>query len=311
MKRLLRILSTCLLLFVFCSAGSAWGQAGNIRLVMGEFGSFGGAIDEESFNAALQSWIQHCNKTIEQFEGIPPQEADKLFFQEDLLQKLFSDQNLKSLEDSLKPLFARWGQHWDLNALSENDRGVVALLGQYGLTMLSAEGDAYLQINEVFFDNLFKPFLSPESSAYLAVKHQIPAVFFEDAGLAHSIQKMGDWAILWEQYLAVPDNTGPYRQDAAARYTEIMNILFFCEVENTPAFPRYNKRRMEQAWIRDLRAVSDKYPTSETGAIIVEFLTKIKKDGRKLAPATKKAITAGIAEVASGTPTQKNTPKKR
>lgn len=310
MKRISHILNTCLLLFVFCFAGSAWGQTGSVRLVMEEFGSFGGAIDEEPFKAALQSWVQHCNKTIEQFEGLSPQEADKLFFEEDFLQNMLSDQPLYSLQESLEPLLARWTKHWDLNALSENDRKVVAVLEQFGLKMISTEGDAYLAGNTAFFNNLFKPFLSAEALAYLTVKDQIPTRFFKDAGLMHSIQKVGDWAVLWEQYLALPDNGGVYRQHAAVQYTEIMDILLFCIMDNTPAFPRYNEGRMKDDWIRDLQAVSDKYPTSKTGAIIEDFLTKIKKDGNKLAPATQTTITARITEVASATLTQKTTSQK-
>ena len=299
-------------LFILGLMSSSFAQPNDTSLVLEDMESFAGAIDESEFIPALNGWIQKSHAFIEQFKAASPQEADALFFDENLWDDLAFSQELERVQESIQPVFARWSEHWDLSQLAPQDSRLASLLESYGLKFSQAEGAGYLAVDEVFFANLFQPFLGQESRAYLEIQKQIPSRWFSDAALIYPLGEMGDWAILWENYLTTHSATdSPYGQTARNQYRQIMDILFFCDMDNTPAFPSWNKGKMEQEWMQELQAIAAKHADSQTAGIILGFLQKIKADGYTLSATTKKDITAQISAVPSASSSSSSAPSKK
>ena len=284
------------LLFGLNSAALAQTAPG--PLVLEDYGSLNGAVDEKKFKPALEAWIEHGNALVAEFKALPPNQADRRLIDDNPLRNLQLAAPLERLEKIVRPVLSRWENHWDQAQLSADDRRVVAVLQKYGLKLEAVEGYPFLMVDQVFFENLIKPYLSPAAADYLALKGGQPQIFFADAGCYYSVEEMGDWAAAWENLLAgSPDSA--YKETAGDWYRLFMNFILFSELDNTPAFPRYNEGKMEEHWLEGLKTVAARHPGSRTADMVTRFIAAIEADGCTLSPAVKKDFTAEIETVIS------------
>ena len=299
-KRLSFFSASCLLALLLSPslAVSAFGQTNSTGLVIKDFGSLDGAVNEKKFKPALAAWVRHCNKLMERFKTLPQEKVDKLFIEGKALDALRQDGPLFALEEIVEPVLARWAEvprGEEDKQLSAADRKVIALLRQYGIMPGTVEGSPFLAADEAFFTTLFVPFLSPAASGYMAVRNSQPQNFFYTHGCYYTNEEMGGWAVAWEKYLNSRP-AGVYAQDAAKRYQVIMKYLLFGEakLEIQPAF---TDGKMVEHWIAGLQAVAAGHPQSRTAALVSDYLAVIKADGYKLPAAVKKTFAAKIAAV--------------
>ena len=101
---------------------------------------------------------------------------------------------------------------------------------------------------------------------------------------------MGTWAVQWERYLNTVPADSVYFTEGKKRYLEFMTHILFSDLPNTPAFPRYNKDRMEKTWMMALQSVALENSGTQTAALIMEFLGKIKANDNRLSAAYAEAL---------------------
>lgn len=131
-------------------------------------------------------------------------------------------------------------------------------------------------------------------TAYVALLDSQPSVLFADGGCRHSVKEMGTWAVQWEWYLKTVPVDSVYFREGKKRYRTFLTHILLSDLPNTPAFPSYNKGRMEKEWIAELKLVAPESPGTQTAALITEFLGKIKANGNRLSPAYEKALLSTI-----------------
>ncbi|MDL2216114.1 hypothetical protein LJB81_00105 [Desulfovibrio sp. OttesenSCG-928-M14] len=272
-------------------------------LVMGDFDSMRGVVDEAQFRESLKAWIRLCNRFILKFRDVPREEADILFQKNPSFRNLQDSDELARLDKIVRPVLNRWEEYGGPEKLGSDDRAVGELLEEYGIRFATAEGYPMLLVNQAFFINMLTPYLSQATVSYLAIRANQPDHYFDASACYYSHAEMGDWAVIWERYLNNPAvlkaTDSGYVKDAAKRYKAIMDYLLFSELESTPAFPKPN-RQMQDAWADGLRGIADTYSKTKTANILREFLRTIEPDARMLTPETKATFTAKIAAVCSG-----------
>jgi hypothetical protein len=276
-------------------------------LSLEDYGSLGGAVDEKAFKAALEAWIKQGNAIIEEYKAMSPDKADKAFMAENsnIVRRVSEGEALDKLDEIVEPVQERWSQDWEVDKLSADDRKVVDLLKKYGLLFEATEGSPFLLVDQPFFNNMVKPYLSPAAAEYVTVKNNHPQFFFSDGGCRYSVGEMGGWAVQWEQFINEhPDHK--YKNQAEKQYRVFMEFILFSDLPNTPAFPGHEGGKMQQDWIDGLNSVASKHPGTSTAAIVKEFLTAIKSSGYKLQKTTAQKFKDRIASAFRAAPTPAN-----
>ena len=298
MRKVTFCLASCLLAMVLLVPAVSAGEneALNEALVVSDYGSLGGAVDENAFREAINGWVARCNAYVDTFKTLPADKADSLLVSNPPEDVLHSDASLIRLEEVVQPLMMRWSESWDKNNLSDDDRKVIAVLKQYGLLLDSAEGYAFLMMEEKYFNNLLKPYLSQGMQEYLTIQDSQPQYFASDAAGIYSVEKMGGWAVEWERYLSSKP-TGMCMGKAKERYEFFMDYILFSTMDNTPAFPRSNGGKMEVSWRNALDAIASQYPDTQTASIITKFLDAIKANNYKLSTTIQNSFTTQISAV--------------
>ena len=250
-----------------------------------------GAVGEPAFRASLQGWERYYGKMIGNIASLPPEKADEAFFRNgtetDFCDELQSSEALDKLQASVGPLLSRWAESRKQGRLAPADRDVLALLQQHGLRPEFGEGTPFLQVDNAFFVKKLKGNFSPDLRACLDLAETQPSSFFSDGGCRYSVVEMGNWAVQWERFLAEhPGNAR--RADVERRYEFFMDFILFSTLDNTPAFPRSNKRKMKSEWQASLRTVAERNSGTRTAALIEAYLAAIQKDGFQLSGKNKK-----------------------
>ena len=127
-------------------------------------------------------------------------------------------------------------------------------------------------------------------SDYMSLRDSQPSVLFTDGGCRYPVKEMGTWAVQWERYLNTVPADSVYFKEGKKRYLEFMTHILFSDLPNTPAFPRYNKSRMEKTWMAALQSVALENPGTQTSTLITEFLGKIKANDNRLSAAYGEAL---------------------
>ena len=252
-----------------------------------------GAVDGAVLKAALEAWVQACNAVLGRLEGMEPDEAAMTMLawaDEDP----FASADVEAMDKHMATLLDRWlsaRYGHPQTPLGADDQKVLALLAAYGLIPQMAEGTTFFtaDVNVLRKRVSFEPPVAAYSD-YMSLRDSQPSVLFTDGGCRYPVKKMGTWAVQWERYLNTVPADSVYFMEGKKRYLEFMTHILFSDLPNTPAFPHYNKGRMEKAWIAALQSVALENPGTQTAALITEFLGKIKANGNRLSAAYEKAL---------------------
>jgi hypothetical protein len=251
------------------------------------------SIDEKAFKKALSNWTDYRDGIIGKFSEMSQEEADAAYFDEDSeLNKMGDSEELRILEESIRPVLYHYGS--DQETL--NDREVLALVVNSGIFIDTSEGDPDLIPDDKFLHGLIKHRLSGDAQAYMAAADLEPPSFYSDGGLAYSVEEMGDWAVAWETFISEhPDNR--HKERAAERYEFFMKNIFFCELDNTRtfSFSSGSEGMMEEYWIKGLNAVAAKHKGTVTASLVSEYVTAVKRNGRKFSQSTQNKFWQKIA----------------
>lgn len=252
-----------------------------------------GTVDEAVLKAALEAWVQACNVVLGRLEGMAPDEVAMTMLawaDEDP----FASADVEAMDKHMAALLNRWMSArygHPQTPLGADDQKVLALLAAYGLIPQMAEGTTFFtaDVSALRKRVSFEPPV-PAYSDYMSLRDSQPSVLFTDGGCRYPVKEMGTWAVQWERYLNTVPADSVYFTKGKKRYLEFMTHILFSDLPNTPAFPRYNKNRMEKAWIAALQSVALENPGTQTSALITEFLGKIKANGNRLSAAYEKAL---------------------
>lgn len=252
-----------------------------------------GAVDEAGLKAALEAWVQACNAVLGRLEGMAPDEAAMTMLawaDEDP----FASADVEAMDKHMAVLLDRWlsaRYGHPQTPLGADDQKVLALLASYGLIPQMAEGTTFFTADVSALRKRVS-FVPPVAaySDYMSLRDSQPSVLFTDGGCRYPVKEMGTWAVQWERYLNTVPADSVYFTAGKKRYLEFMTHILFSDLPNTPAFPHHNKGRMEKAWIAALQSVALENPGTQTTALIMEFLDKIKANDNRLSAAYAKAL---------------------
>lgn len=252
-----------------------------------------GAVDEEAFKNALETWIQSCNAYLNSYANMDSEQAARL-----IMSDYVDYFELKSgkVESCAESLLNRWiDTMYEDKVLNSDDQKILKLLASYGLEPEIVDGFAYLYKKDSTIHKRIKLDPMPaEYKAYMALKESQPDILFSGGGCRYSVKEMGTWAVQWERFLkSVPANSF-YSSLGKKHYTVYMDFLFFCEEPMTAAF---DEGTMSKEWRADLESLVKENPNTETAALIAEFLGKIKADKYTLTSKTKKTVTAKLHQL--------------
>jgi hypothetical protein len=270
-------------------------QAAPANITIKPYGSLSKTLDERAFKNALEDWVRQCNHALNEFQQMSDNVADRAFMgKNDTLRKLEEDNgHMARLQRVASPVLLRWQRHGDSDKLRPEDRKVLAVLKQYYIVPESEEGTPFLVFDRAAFNERLVPYLSPALSAYLKVHDSQPQRFFSDAACLYSVKQMGDWAVEWERFIAANQHS-QYRDEAQKRYHFFMDYILFSELDNTPAFPRRTRGRMEQSWIGELLTVAVMNTGTRTAAIVNDYLSSLKNNDYKLTKGIKQEFSHAI-----------------
>ena len=252
-----------------------------------------GAVDEAVLKAALEVWVQACNAVLSQLEGMEPDEAAMTMLAWADEAPLASA-DIEAMDRHMAAFLDRWMSArygHPQTPLGADDQKVLDLLASYGLIPQMAEGTTFFMADvsalrkRVSFDPPVAAY-----TAYRALRDSQPSVLFTDGGCRYPVKEMGTWAVQWERYLNTVPADSVYFTEGKKRYLEFMTYILFSDLPNTPAFPRYNKNKMENTWMAALQSVALENSGTQTAALITEFLGKIKANGNRLSAVYEKAL---------------------
>ena len=252
-----------------------------------------GAVDGAVLKAALEAWVQACNAILGRLEGMEPDEAAMTMLawaDEDP----FASADVEAMDKHMAALLDRWMSArygHPQTPLGADDQKVLALLAAYGLVPQMAEGITFFaaDVSALRKRVSFEPPVAAYSD-YMSLRDSQPSVLFTDGGCRYPVKEMGTWAVQWERYLNTVPADSVYFKEGKKRYLEFMTHILFSDLPNTPAFPRYNKNRMEKTWMAALQSVALENPGTQTSTLITEFLGKIKANDNRLSAAYGEAL---------------------
>lgn len=247
-------------------------------------------LEDPSFQEALGAWDRHCAEAIAAFGSLQPEQADKLFFSEESpFAQLQDSKQLHSLEAFALPSLDRRDERKE----TEEDKALFKELGKHGLLPESVEGNPFLLVSDAFLLQKAGSSFSPDLQAFQKVREKQPYTFVADGGLSSSLEEMGEWAVQWEDFLnSQPSNT--CRAEAEKMYQSLMTLMLMCDLDNTPAFPRFAGRKMNAEWRDSLHKVAAGHAGTHTANLVSDFLAAIQKDGFKLSKANEKRFQERI-----------------
>ena len=254
--------------------------------------------DDDALKTALESWVQECNAVLSTYQALAPDKAaEAIMAWED--ESPFPDKSIEAVQNSAEPLLNRW-----INSLyalpkvplSADDKKMLGVLADYGLLPQMAEGIPFLTVDM----NVLRKRISfePPMVAYTAFRALLdsqPTVLFADGCCLYSVKEMGTWAVQWEHYLKTVPADRVYFREGKKRYLEFITYSLLSDLPNTPAFPGYNKGRMEKEWVAALKYVASENPGTQTAALITEFLGNIKASDNKLSPSYETTLLRKLA----------------
>ena len=252
-----------------------------------------GAVDEAALKTALDAWIEACNAVLGRLESMAPDEAARgmLAWTDEAP---FDPASIGDMDKSMEALLDRWMSArygHPQTPLGADDQKVLALLAAYGLVPQMAEGITFFaaDVSALRKRVSFEPPVAAYSD-YMSLRDSQPSVLFTDGGCRYPVKEMGTWAVQWERYLNTVPADSVYFKEGKKRYLEFMTHILFSDLPNTPAFPRYNKNRMEKTWMAALQSVALENPGTQTSTLITEFLGKIKANDNRLSAAYGEAL---------------------
>ena len=260
--------------------------------------AFNGAVDEAALQAALDTWAQACNAAFGRLEGMAPHKAAMtLLAWAD--EAPFDATSMEAVEKSVADVLNRWMMArygYPQTPLGADDQKVLNLLAAYGLIPQLGEGTPFLEADTSTLRKRVR--LEPPVAAYtayVALLDSQPSVLFADGGCRHSVKEMGTWAVQWERYLKTVPADSVYFTEGKKRYHTFLSHILLSDLPNTPAFPGYNKGRMEKEWIAELKLVAAENPGTQTAALITEFLGTIRANGNRLSRPYEKTLLRKLA----------------
>jgi len=294
-RLVLCILPAILLLFNAMVFTASSAQTAPAYVTIKPYGSLAKALDERTFKSALEDWARQCNHVLDEFRQMSDNVADRAFMgRNDFLKELEEDNgHMARLQRVTSPVLLRWQRHGDSDKLRQDDRKVLSILKEYYIVPESAEGTPFLVFDRAAFNGRLLPYLSSALRAYLKVHDSQPQKFFYDAACRYSVKQMGGWAVEWERFIAANQHS-LYRDDAQKRYHFFMAYILFSDLDNTPAFPRHTRGKMEQSWIGELRAVTAMNAGTRTATIVNDYLNALKSNDYKLSKGIKQTFSNAI-----------------
>ncbi|SHF01556.1 hypothetical protein [Dysgonomonas macrotermitis] len=224
------------------------------------------AVDIDSVKMYLQEAHQIHEALRTKLRKASPQQADSIFMAQN-----YRPDHINFF-DLTEPTLSRWEVYGNT---TKEDTLIVGLLAEEGFEPIYiGEGNADIATNAYWYYNIFEPYVTDAVKGYMKIEADQDRLLSADAGLVVPLNELLDYAIEWEKYLkAYPE--GKLRSKTIARYRLYMELIMFCDYDNTPTFDR-TTGILEGYILEEIRALARKYPETESCKILQEYLSGLK-----------------------------------
>lgn len=203
------------------------------------------------------------------------EEADSIY----LADSFRFDQTIEfmKLDSVMLPVLERWSRAHSASEDEDQDIEIFNLLEEIGLEPeYISEGYTELKIKSHYYYELFQPYVTTETEQFMKISSDHDTLISSDGGLIVSLDTLLTRCIDWEKFLdRCPQSV--HTKKVIAQYGMYMQLILFCNYDNTPTFNRYTNR-IEDWVLEELQDLKDKYPDTKTNYILEKYLTELKQN---------------------------------
>ena len=255
------------------------------------------SVSAQDMGSLINEWEKSCNNFIEKYKNLPQNEIEKILLDERTLESFQSLPEVERLNSAMQDVFNELLQNQgDRTKLPGSRQALLNKLEASGLRLAMGEGQYWLQPDNKIVYKAFLPHVSAAMQDYLTCLSNQPDSFFSDGGLKFPVRNYIQWAQQWDDFLVKHPSLNVSEQ-AQKAYRFLMMTALFCDLPNTPAFPRYNKGKMQDEWLLELHTAVQAHPDGRTTAIVNDFLKAVKRNGNKISKSNRSRIEKQIFAV--------------
>lgn len=180
--------------------------------------------------------------------------------------------------DSLNNKYPKSIREIEMNGLESTPKNLQEYFSLFGAGLFMSEGMVYLDVLPEYFSSIFKDYVSPALSEYLAIRElELAEGFSEDAGLLISFEQVYERVLRWEKLVAA--NPDFILIDWANNYWETYLESLLTGMDNSRVFNFEGELKPE---IKQLyESIVKKGPETKSGEIIIGYYNRLEADDFK------------------------------
>lgn len=215
----------------------------------------------------IETWISRQNAVKEQLPSLTPAQANQLYE----AYKKENDSLLTELATIEQPLLDSYVSYHDATTgkitLPDSVRPTQNLLSRTGIEFWEV-GEGFTELRAVpgFYQNLFGKYLTSDYREYVAtLAREDEKLFTADAGLVISFEELGQWIVVWENYLKKYPQS-QLSDEIKLKY-KTYQLMYLLGLDNTPTM-EYSTGKLYPENIEEFKRFSEKNPESYTTQLI-------------------------------------------
>jgi hypothetical protein len=214
----------------------------------------------------IETWLARQKAVKEKLPSLTPAQANQLY----VSYKKENDSILAELATLEQPLLDSYVSYHDATGkiiLPDSVRPTHNLLSRAGIEFWKI-GEGFTELRTVpgFYQNLFDKYLTSDYREYVAIiAREDEKLFTADAGLVISFEELGQWIVVWENYLKKYPQS-QLSDEIKLKY-KTYQLMYLLGLDNTPTM-EYSTGKLYPENIAEFKRFSEKNPDSYTIQLI-------------------------------------------
>ncbi|MDU1891464.1 MAG: hypothetical protein E6767_12315 [Dysgonomonas sp.] len=232
-------------------------------------------VNIDSLKKYLEKEKRMREALIVQLKNTTPEQADFLYTTDGY--KFYLTKDFETITGIAMPTLMRSSGVFSDHPLSQEDELVIQLLEEHGLEpQYVGEGYTELYINPHYYYEIFKPYITEETSEYISILAGQDGVTHMDAGMVVPLEVLYKRCIEWEVFLSKYPET-KHKKDIIQQYGIYMGYIMFCTADNTLAFDRETKKL--NSWVLEsVNELLSMNTDSHANFIIKEYMKELQNN---------------------------------
>ncbi len=233
------------------------------------------SVNIDSLKKYLEKEKQMREDLLAELKNTTPDRADSLYTADSY--KFYKTADFQQIDRIAMPTLMRSsGAHLDY-PISPEDKIVIQLLKEHGLEpQYIGEGYTELNTNPYYYYEIFKPYITEETSEYISIRAGQDDLISMDAGLVIPLETLYDRCVEWEVFLNKYPETN-HKKSIIQQYGFYMGLIMFCSYDNTLAFDR--KTHKLNDWVlEDIQKIALKNTDTQTNHILKEYIKELENN---------------------------------